>query len=614
MSVGEVLDAVVTSIGGKRREGQVEMAEAVYDALTDGGHLLVQAGTGTGKSMGYLVPTALWVARTGGRAIVSTATLALQRQITHDDAPRVLEAVKEKTGVVVSTALLKGWQNYACLKRVNQDAQAALFAEGEATALGEQVVRAREWALTSETGDRDALVPGVPDLVWRQLSVSKQECDGKDCTLFNECFPEKARQAAMEADIVITNHAMLGVQSAGIEVLPQAGAVIIDEAHDLVGRVTNQLTVRIGPADISRVARMMRSLGKLDAEFVRHGDSLADALKDVDGRIRLIPDMVREALGAMARTVKEACESEQWAKAFIKDIDDILSDDGRYVVWASEGTIYGAPLDVAGPIAKEIFSERAAVLTSATLEVGGSFNPMAYQVGLAFPDQGPWEGIDVGSPFDYPKQGILYIGSDLPAPSREADNTVVHERMVELIRASDGGALGLFSSRRAAEEAADYLRDHLDVPILCQGDDQLSTLVEEFKNDDRACLVGTLSLWQGIDVPGRACRLVLIDKIPFPRPDDPVSQARTEQVGKRGGNGFMQVSATHAAVLLAQASGRLLRRTDDRGVVAVFDSRIVTKAYGGFLRAGMPPMWPTADLEITKESLKRLSGAVRVSE
>nr|WP_240161725.1 ATP-dependent DNA helicase [Flaviflexus equikiangi] len=186
--------------------------------------------------------------------------------------------------------------------------------------------------------------------------------------------------------------------------------------------------------------------------------------------------------------------------------------------------------------------------------------------------------------------------------------------MVELIRASDGGALGLFSSRRAAEEAADYLRDHLDVPILCQGDDQLSTLVEEFKNDDRACLVGTLSLWQGIDVPGRACRLVLIDKIPFPRPDDPVSQARTEQVGKRGGNGFMQVSATHAAVLLAQASGRLLRRTDDRGVVAVFDSRIVTKAYGGFLRAGMPPMWPTADLEITKESLKRLSGAVRVSE
>ena len=607
MAGDKVLDAVVESIGGKRREGQVEMADAVFEALDTGGHLLVQAGTGTGKSMGYLVPTAMWAAKTGGRAIISTATLALQRQITQEDAPRVIEAVKEKTGVRVSTALLKGWQNYACLKRINQDSQEALFADGDATEMGEQVVRARQWALASETGDRDALVPGVPDVVWRQLSVSKQECDGKECPLFNECFPEKARQAAMEADIVITNHAMLGVQSSGIEVLPQAGAVIIDEAHDLVGRVTNQLTVRIGPADVARIARMMRSMGKLDAEFVRHGDSLTDALKEIDGRIRLVPDTVREPLAAMARALKESCDSEQWAKAFMKDVDDVLATDGTYVIWASEDTLYAAPLDVAGPIANEVFSERAAVLTSATLEVGGSFQPMAYQVGLAFPDQGPWEGIDVGSPFDYPKQGILYVGADLPPPGRDGQGNEVLDRMVELIRASDGGALGLFSSRRGAEAAAEYFRKHLDMPIFCQGEDQLSTLVDQFKADDRACLVGTLSLWQGIDIPGRACRLVLIDRIPFPRPDDPVAQARTEQVGKRGGNGFMQVSATHAAVLLAQASGRLLRSTSDRGVVAVFDSRIITRAYGGYLRSGMPPMWPTSDLALTKMSLERLS-------
>ncbi|WP_054953405.1 ATP-dependent DNA helicase [Flaviflexus massiliensis] len=608
MSVTDVLEKVVAGIGGKRRDGQVEMAEAVYTALEDGGHLLVQAGTGTGKSMGYLVPVALWVAKTQRRAIVSTATLALQRQITQEDAPRVVEAVAKETGVRVKTALLKGWQNYACLKRVNQDAgQDALFGEDEATDTGKQVLRAREWALNSETGDRDSLVPGVPDQVWRQISVTKQECDGKDCPLINECFPEKARLEAQEADIVITNHAMLGVQSSKVEVLPPSGAVIIDEAHDLVGRVTSQLTIRIGAADINRIARMMRSSGKLDTEFLRHGDSLLEALTEIEGRIRMIPDPVRESLGAMARTLKESCESEQFAKAFIKDVDDLFSEEGTHVVWASDDGLYGAPLDVAGPIANEIFSDRAAVLTSATLEVGGSFDPMAYQVGLAFPDQGPWTGMDVGSPFDYAKQGIMYIGADLPAPGRDGQSEEALQRMVELIRASDGGALGLFSSRRGAEAAAEYFRKHLDVPIFCQGEDQLSTLVDAFKSDDRACLVGTLSLWQGIDVPGRACRLVIIDRIPFPRPDDPVSQARTEQVGRRGGNGFMQVSATHAAVLMAQASGRLLRSTNDKGVVAVFDSRLLTKAYGGYLRAGMPPMWPTKDLELTKKSLARLA-------
>lgn len=613
MPVIDVLDAVVDSIGGSRREGQVEMAEAVYDALDGGGHLLVQAGTGTGKSMGYLVPVAMWCAKTGGRAIVSTATLALQRQITQEDAPRVVDTVAEATGVRVKTALLKGWQNYACLKRINQDGQEALFGDGEATRMGEQVVRARQWALESETGDRDALVPGVPDLVWRQISVSKQECDGRECPLFTECFPEKARQAAMEADIVITNHAMLGVQSSGIEVLPPAGAIVVDEAHDLVGRVTNQLTIRIGSSDISRISRMMRGLGKLDSEFVRHGDSLLAALKDVDGRMRLIPDSVRESLGAMARALKESCESEQWAKAFMKDVDDLLADDGC-VVWASEQTLYGAPLDVAGPIADKIFAERATVLTSATLEVGGSFKPMAHQVGLAFPSQGPWEGIDVGSPFDYGRQGILYVGADLPPPGRDGQSEEALERMAELIRSSGGGALGLFSSRRGAEAAAEYLRRHLDVPILCQGEDQLSTLVDQFKADEHSCLIGTLSLWQGIDIPGPACRLVLIDRIPFPRPDDPVSQARTEQISRHGGNGFMQVSATHAAILLAQAAGRLLRSTSDRGVVAVFDSRLLTKAYGAYLRAGMPPMWPTSDLEIAKTSLERLSQSLVTTE
>lgn len=582
------------------------MAERVFQTLQSDSHLLVQAGTGTGKSFGYLLPLMYWSAQKGRTGIVSTATLALQRQIVSEDAPLVADLIAKATDVRLSTAILKGWNNYACLKRVNEVIQDALLPEDGATDLGKEVVRARTWALETETGDRDDLTPGVPDLAWRQVSVTKQECEGKDCPFITECFPEKARAAALEADIVITNHAMLGVEAGGIDVLPPAEAIIVDEAHELVSRVTNQLTVRLGLAETNRIARMIRSSGKIDAEFARHAATFQDVIAELDGRLRVIPDDLRELLAALSRSLKDAVESEQWSRAFQSDIELLLAEDGQTVMWVREGTLYGAPLDVATSIANRVFEERAAVLTSATLKLGDSFTPMAHQVGLALPSQGPWEGMDAGSPFDYQKQAILYAASDLPAPSREGQSFESLERMVEMISASGGGALGLFSSRKAAEEAAEYLRARLDTPVYCQGEDSLPTLVENFRDDDSASLVGTLSLWQGIDVPGRTCRLVIIDKIPFPRPDDPVTQARTELVGRRGGNGFMQVSATTAAILLAQGAGRLLRRIDDRGVVAIMDSRIVTRAYGGFMKSSMPDMWPTTSFDLVLKALKRL--------
>lgn len=582
------------------------MAERVFQTLQSDSHLLVQAGTGTGKSFGYLLPLMYWSAQKGRTGIVSTATLALQRQIVSEDAPLVADLIAKATDVRLSTAILKGWNNYACLKRVNEVIQDALLPEDGATDLGKEVVRARTWALETETGDRDDLTPGVPDLAWRQVSVTKQECEGKDCPFITECFPEKARAAALEADIVITNHAMLGVEAGGIDVLPPAEAIVVDEAHELVSRVTNQLTVRLGLAETNRIARMIRSSGKIDAEFARHAATFQDVIAELDGRLRVIPDDLRELLAALSRSLKDAVESEQWSRAFQSDIELLLAEDGQTVMWVREGTLYGAPLDVATSIANRVFEERAAVLTSATLKLGDSFTPMAHQVGLALPSQGPWEGMDAGSPFDYQKQAILYAASDLPAPSREGQSFESLERMVEMISASGGGALGLFSSRKAAEEAAEYLRARLDTPVYCQGEDSLPTLVENFRDDDSASLVGTLSLWQGIDVPGRTCRLVIIDKIPFPRPDDPVTQARTELVGRRGGNGFMQVSATTAAILLAQGAGRLLRRIDDRGVVAIMDSRIVTRAYGGFMKSSMPDMWPTTSFDLVLKALKRL--------
>ena len=260
-------------------------------------------------------------------------------------------------------------------------------------------------------------------------------------------------------------------------------------------------------------------------------------------------------------------------------------------------------------MADRLLADRAAVLTSATLALGGSFEPMARALGLTLTaDQ--WDGVDVGTPFDYARQGILYTPTHLPRPGRGISEAALDE-VLALTEASGGGMLGLFSSRRAAEEAAEVLRGATGLTVYAQGEDQLPSLVEAFAADENACLVGTLSLWQGVDVPGRTCRLVVIDRIPFPRPDDPVAQARSEAVAAAGGNGFMSVSATHAALLLAQGAGRLIRRADDRGVVAVLDPRLRTARYGAFLARSMPALWPTRERDVVLGALARLAAAAR---
>ncbi|MBX9244691.1 ATP-dependent DNA helicase, partial [Actinotalea ferrariae] len=226
----------------------------------------------------------------------------------------------------------------------------------------------------------------------------------------------------------------------------------------------------------------------------------------------------------------------------------------------------------------------------------------------------PWSAIDVGSPFDYPRSGILYVAKHLPAPGREPTTDQQLDEIAELVESAGGATLGLFSSRRAAVAAAEAMRERLDVPVLCQGDDQLPTLVGRFIEDDATCLFGTLSLWQGVDVPGPTCRLVLIDRIPFPRPDDPVRSARTEAVERSGGNGFMAVSATHAALMLAQGAGRLVRTDTDRGVVAVLDPRLATARYGTFLARTMPPFWQTTDPDVARAALQRLAAQAVTTE
>ncbi|QPL06645.1 MULTISPECIES: ATP-dependent DNA helicase [Actinomyces] len=629
------------------------MVRRVSAAVADSHHLLVQAGTGTGKSLGYLVPTMMHAVTAGERVVVSTATLALQRQILTKDAPLAADAVEQVTGLRPELRLLKGWQNYLCRHRVGggypEDEADTLFSASQATTrrvgsaattgVGEQVVRLREWAGQTSTGDRDDLVPGVSDRAWAQVSVSRAECLGSSCPLVDECFPQLARAAAAEADVVVTNHAMLGVAASGNpNVLPEHSVLVVDEAHELADRVRAQGTVALSAAAVARVAATARAqAGVLVADLEEAGQHLQLALADLpDGRLAEgVPPGLRAALAALdaaGRQVltdtREAAKAKGAAEAggvalartavadLVEAVERMTSDSvdtRRDVAWverprmgAEPPRLTLAPVDVAGSVADTLLADRAAVLTSATLSLGGSFEPMARALGLTLADE-PWEGLDVGTPFDYARQGILYTPTHLPRPGSGISEAALDE-VLALTEASRGGMLGLFSSRRAAEEAAELLRRATDLTVYAQGDDQLPTLVEAFAAEEDACLVGTLSLWQGVDVPGRTCRLVIIDRIPFPRPDDPVAQARSEAVEAAGGNGFMSVSATHAALLLAQGAGRLVRRSEDRGVVAILDPRLSTARYGTLLARSVPPLWPTRDRGVVLGALARLAG------
>ncbi|WP_371151928.1 ATP-dependent DNA helicase [Buchananella felis] len=647
-----VLSTAVAELGGTERAGQIQMASAVVDALARSAHLVVQAGTGTGKSLGYLAPVMTHAARSGEKAVVSTATLALQRQILLSDAPRVAQAVEETTGLQPKVAVLKGWQNYACLHKLGggYPSEATLLDVGEGyavseafggatTELGEQVLRARDWAATSATGDRDDLVPGVSERAWAQVSTDTARCLKTACPVRTDCFAERARAQAFEADVIITNHAMLGVAASGNpRVLPEFSALVVDEAHELEGRVRSQNTVALSASAVTRVASTARRQAKAVVSPLEDAAGLlAAALMEVpDGRLIDGPDQVLALaltqVAAAARTVLAGIDKPnqaspdraaalQLAATSLTELIDVAeratSDsvsagrDVAYVERPRRGEdppqLVISPIEVAADVANHLLEGRAAVLTSATLSLGGTFDAVAHRLGLNLASE-PWEGLDVGSPFDYRKQGIIYVARHLPAPTRDGTALAASEEMVQLVRASGGGMLGLFTSRKAAEDAAAFLREHVDYPVYCQGEDQLPTLIERFKTEEESCLVGTLSLWQGVDVPGPACRLVVIDRIPFPRPTDPVIEALGDLAKAQRRSDFAAVSLPHAALLLAQGAGRLVRRSTDRGVVAVLDSRLATKGYGAFLRASLPDFWPTTDLGVVLGALGRLAG------
>ncbi|MGH3678041.1 MAG: ATP-dependent DNA helicase [Mycobacterium sp.] len=654
--VTELLATAVAALGGSERRGQVEMAEAVAHAFDTGEHLAVQAGTGTGKSLAYLVPAIARAVATDEPVVVSTATIALQRQLVDRDLPRLDESLTEGLPRRPQFALLKGRGNYLCLNKIHNGSatepderpQEELFDAVASTALGRDVQRLTAWSSTTDTGDRDELTPGVPDRSWAQVSVSARECIGAArCPFGTDCFAEKARDVAGHADVVVTNHALLAIDAiSDAAVLPEHRLLVVDEAHELVDRVTGVATAELSAAALSaanrRVARLVEPelTQRLEAATATFSSAIHDA---IPGRIDRLDDemttyltALRDAAGRARSAIDttptdpKAASARAEAMTVLTDISDTASrivasfvpdiPDRTDVVWLdhedNRGSIRAvmrvAPLSVAGLLRGRLFERSTAVLTSATLTVGGTFDAMATAWGLTGGDgEAPrWRGIDVGSPFEHAKSGILYVAAHLPPPGRDGTGSAEQLDEIEaLVTAAGGRTLGLFSSMRAARSAAEVMRERLSTPVLCQGDDATSALVRQFADDAATSLFGTLSLWQGVDVPGPSLSLVLIDRIPFPRPDDPLLSARQRAVAARGGNGFMAVAASHAALLLAQGSGRLLRRADDRGVVAVLDSRMATARYGGYLRASLPPFWATTDPVRVRQSLERLDAA-----
>ncbi|MEU9608422.1 ATP-dependent DNA helicase [Streptomyces sp. NPDC048057] len=648
-SLPELLHAAVTAVGGVERPGQVSMAEAVAEAVDDGKHLLVQAGTGTGKSLGYLVPSLAH----GERVVIATATLALQRQLVERDLPRTVDSLHPLLRRRPEFAMLKGRSNYLCLHRLHegvpQEEEEGLFDPFEAAAptskLGQDLLRLRDWADETETGDRDALTPGVSDRAWAQVSVSSRECLGASkCAYGAECFAEMARERAKLADVVVTNHALLAIDAIeGAPVLPPHEVLVIDEAHELVSRVTGAATGELTPGQVNRaVRRSAKLVNEKAADALQTAAETFERVMELalPGRLEEIPedlgyallalrDAARTVISALGATRDKSVQDEdavrKQALASVENVHDVaerITQGSEYdVVWYERHDRFGAslrvaPMSVSGLLREKLFTDRSVVLTSATLKLGGDFNGVGASLGLSpegteGDDVPQWKGLDVGSPFDYPKQGILYVARHLATPGREGSREDMLDELAELVEAAGGRTLGLFSSMRAAQAAAEELRGRLDNKILLQGEETLGELIKSFAADPETCLFGTLSLWQGVDVPGPSCQLVVMDRIPFPRPDDPLMSARQKAVEEAGGNGFMAVAATHAALLMAQGAGRLVRATGDRGVVAVLDPRLANARYGSYLRASLPDFWYTTDRNQARRSLAAIDAVAK---
>jgi ATP-dependent DNA helicase DinG len=612
----EGLDRVTGTLDrGEHRPGQRLMAERVAEAIAGRRHLIVQAGTGTGKSLAYLVPLVL----SGRRAVIATATKALQDQLAKKDLP-FLEASLDRP---FTFAVLKGRSNYLCRQRLREattsDEQLGLdLADGSEAARkrrARELVELTAWAATTETGDRAELAREPSTAAWAAVSVGPRECPGAArCPQGGTCFAERARAAAAEADVVVVNLHLYGLDLATDGgVLPDHDIVVIDEAHQLEDTISATAGLELGPGRFSALAGAVGAIvadADLLASLERSGSALAGALApEVGRRLRSgVGEDTADALAVARQRIAAALEAlrridadapgdagarreraMRSATALADEIDAVVNLGPGQVAWvegsADTPLLKVAPIDVAPVLADALWKRRTAVLTSATVPPG-----LAERLGL---DAIAHDELDAGSPFDHATQCLLYCAAHLPTPKSDQYDEEMHRELEALMVAAGGRTLALFTSFRAMDAAAAALRGRLPWKLLTQRDLPKPALIETFTRDETSCLLATMSFWQGVDVPGPALSLVTIDRLPFPRPDEPLLQARRERARA---DAFRLVDLPRAATLLAQGAGRLMRRADDRGVVAVLDPRLATSVrYRWDIIRALPPMRRTKD-------------------
>ncbi len=597
------------------------MAEAVAETITDNSVLLVEAGTGTGKSFAYLVP----IIAADKRAVIATATIALQGQVVDHDIPLVASGLD----VEVSSAILKGRANYVCLQRLvelersSHQEQLQLLA-GKAP--GPELDRVKKWAESTTSGDKEELDPSPPTDVWRAVSVGADECPGAArCPSGDGCFSERARTIATQADIIVTNHHYYGLNLASDgALLPDHDIVVFDEAHHLPEVLGATCGTELSGSRLRSLGRKVRAVlaeDEIALGLDRSAIDLDNLLRDSVGSVvefttdlvsvltnardrsdRVINSLKKAKPPAGSDTAAKVERAQVGATSIAIGIDHLIEASDSDVVWVdgseSSPILRRTPIDVGDILEDRLWGERAVVLTSATLPSG-----LVSQLGL----EAPTEILRVGSPFDFAELGLLYCPLHLPEPRDPLARQAVRDEMVTLINAAGGRTLGLFTSASAMREATEQLREELDFPVLMQGEKPKPALIEAFKADTSSVLLATLSFWQGVDLPGDTLTLVTIDRLPFPRPDEPVMQARRDQAGSAA---FRTIDLPRAQTLLAQAAGRLVRRKDDRGVVAVLDTRFATKrAYRWDLINALPPLRRTKDQEEVLEFLRSLDEA-----
>lgn len=605
----------------EERQGQDEMSVSIARAIQARRHLVVQAGTGTGKTLGYLVPSIL----SGKRTIVATYTKALQDQLAMHDLPVLADSLADILPTPLSWAVLKGRQNYICLQRVNEiqvSGHDRLEMGISDPGITNEVKMLQEWSTETESGDSGELSWTPSDSAWRAVSVGSDECPGAiRCPAGEQCFAERARRKADHADIIIVNTFLYGLHVASERgLLPDHEVVIFDEAHQLEDVISSTNSVDISPSRVANMGAAIRSIVHDEILWANFSEAtlqlrnvlsphlekqvaqpIPDEIRSRLIAIRLLIDTALTALRKIASDDESAKQKKLRAQGLCarmaESIELSLGALNGYVVFVSGSVdrpiLQFAPLDVGTALDQGVWSMRTAILTSATV-------PLSLPQRIGLPED-HFDVIDVGSPFNYEKNSLLYCAKHLPEPNSPLRDVAVHDEIAELITAAGGRTLALFTTYRAMHAAADSMQDRLPFHIWRQDDLPKMALLTEFAAVESACLFATAGFFQGIDVPGRTLSLVIVDKLPFPRLDDPLLMARREIVGPAA---FAEIDLPRAATQLAQAAGRLIRSQSDKGVFAVLDPRLATKGYGKKIVATLPPMSRTVLRSEVEEFLR----------